>query len=814
VTTVREATAPAGCAHCGLPVPKGLLEVDADHQFCCAGCRTVYQMIHACGLDPFYAIRDAEDWAPEPARSTGRRYVEFDDPAFTERFAQTRDDGLCVIDLRLEQIHCAACVWLIEKLPAITPGIAEARLTFRQAILRVVWDPQATTLSRIARTLDGLGYPPHPARDTTKRSLAAKEDRRHLIRIAVAGAAAGNVMLMALALYSGHVDGIESQYESLFRWGSMLIGWIALLWPGGVFFRGAWAAIQTRTPHLDLPIALGLSAGAVSGTINTVMGRGEAYFDSLVILVFLLLVGRFIQHRHQRRADDAVELLFALTPMSARRVRDGRVEDVPIDVLQPGDLVEVRANESVPADGVIDDGASQVDQSLLTGESRPVGVCVGQAVNAGTVNLTSTLRIAVRATGEQTRVGRLMRMVEQATRQKAPIVQLADRIALIFVGVVVTLATATLTVWWVLDPSVAVDHAVALLIVACPCALGLATPLALAVAIGRAARREILIKGADTLERLSKPGSVLLDKTGTITAGRATLVHWLGDEDAKVIALSVERHSSHHAARALVRAFENDIDPSDEPAATDVTQHTDGGIEASVNQRRALIGSARFLENHGVDLPYETRQTQDEWIAQGLSPVFVAIDGLCVAAAALGDAIRPDAAGAIRKLRELGWRVGIISGDHPHIVAQVAEEVGVEPAAAAGAVSPEQKVAALREDHWPRPVVMVGDGVNDAAALAAADVGVAVHGGAEASLAAADIYLARAGLDPIVQLITGARGAMKAIRRSLGASLTYNAVAVALAAAGLIHPIIAAILMPLSSLTVLWLAFSTPTFKD
>jgi len=797
------------CDHCGLPVPAGLVDESAREQFCCAGCRTVYEVIHGCQLERFYRIRDEASWDAEPARVSGRRYDECDDAAFQRTYG--RLDAACPsIELLLEGVHCGACVWLIEKLPRIVPGVLEARLNLQRARVHVTWDPQRVRLSQICRALDSLGYAPHPARGAAVEDQRRREERRFLIRIAIAGAAAGNAMLLAFALYAGAYSGMEPAYTALLRGASAFVGLVSVAWPGSVFFRGAWAALRTRTAHIDIPIALALSVGAVSGLINIVTRSGEIYFDSLTMLVFLLLAARWVQRRQQRQAMQAVELLFALTPTSARRVRGDACEDVSIESLQVGDVVEVRAQESVPVDGRVVQGESHVDQSLLTGEAQPILVAAGDAVHAGTLSLSGQLRVQVSAAGEQTRVGQLMRLVEESLRRKAPIVQLADRISAAFIAALLVLAALTLGLWLWLDPSRAADHTVALLIVACPCALGLATPLAIAVAIGRAARRGILIKGGAALEQLARPGTILLDKTGTVTTGRMRLVRWQGPDEVRPLVAALESRASHPIARALTDALR----AAELPPVDAAEQLAAGGIIGRVADRAVVVGSRRFVRARIADEPRWVAAFASASAADALTPVFVAVDGRLVAAAALGDALRPDAAASIAQLRREGWRVELLSGDAPAVVARVAGQLEIAPAAAQGAATPEQKLARVKHLAASEAVVMIGDGVNDAAALAAAQVGIAVHGGAQASFAAADVYLSREGLAPIVDLVDAARRTLRAIRRCLVASLLYNAAGVALAMAGLLSPLLAALLMPASSLTVVSLALGARTFGD
>jgi P-type Cu2+ transporter len=804
------------CSHCGLPVPRGLIQPGEELRFCCRGCSTVYQVIHGCGLARFYRLRDASPGEPQPARTTNRAYSEFDDEVFRNLYYRTLPDGSLAVEFYLEGVHCAACVWLVEKLPQVQPGVIESRLDMRRAIVEVRWDPNLVRLSQVAGRLDSLGYPPHPAKDIKARHMRRDEDRRFLIRIGVAAACMGNVMTLSFALYGGVFSGIEAQYSRLFRWTSMFFGLVSLAWPGSLFFRGAWAALRTRTAHLDLPIAIGLAAGGAAGTVNAILGRGEIYFDSLSMLVLLLLAGRWLQRRQQSWANDSLEMLFSLTPTSARRLEDGAVVEVPIEAVQPGDLVEVRAGDSIPADGSVLEGVSSIDRALLTGESQPAGVQPGSMVYAGTVNMSSRLVVRVEAVGEETRIGRLMQLVEEHSRNRPPIVQFADRIAGRFVRIVLALAAITFLSWVWFSPAKAIDNAVALLIVTCPCALGLATPLAMTIAVGRAARRQILIKGAEVLETLNRPGVIFLDKTGTLTAGRIALVSWHGGEEVREWVAALESHSAHPIARAL-SAARRIADPNwsaNDLAVDDVQQTIGGGIVGTVAGRRLVVGSPAFVREQGCHIPPEIEEAQRAAIAATATPVLAAVDGTAAAVAGLGDPLLPDAAAALDRLRQLGWRINILSGDHPELVAAIGRQLGVAAEDAVGGASPEDKLAAVRAATAGGTVIMVGDGVNDAAALSAASVGIAVHGGAEASLAAANVYLTRPGLAPILDLVHAARATLAAIHRCFVASICYNLLTGTLAVAGLISPLTAAILMPISSFTVFTLAYAVRTFES
>jgi Cu2+-exporting ATPase len=792
------------CAHCGLDVPAERIPLDASRAFCCSGCATAWQVLHAAGLEHYYALSRRREARVE---SSGRAFAEFDHDAFQSLHVKRRADGLDEVSLYLEGVHCPSCVWLVERVPQAVPGMAAAELDLSRGRVRVSWDAARVQLSAIARFLDTLGYRPHPFRGGRSDDLRRAEDRAMLVRIGVAGALAANTMLAALALYSGWLSGMERDWARVFRVLSLALAALALFGPGRVFLRGAWSSLRTRTLHMDVPVVIALGAAFARGVGNTLTDRGPVYFDGVAMLVFLLLVGRFLQQRAARSAADSAELMYGLSPATARVRQSGELREVPSEALLPGMEAEVRAGETVPADGVVLEGEGPLDLSLLTGESRPRGVAAGDTVFAGTVNRGRTLVLRVERAGEDTRLGHILREVENGASRRAPIVRSADRLAGGFVAVVLVLAVVTWALWRTRDGSAAIDHAIALLIITCPCALALATPLAVTVAIGRAARGGVLVKGGDTLEALATPGTLVLDKTGTLTEGRPALLVWDGPEALRAQVLALERHATHPVATAFAEAWP-DVPPA---AAEDVRVEIGGGVEGVVAGRRVAVGSPSWVARrvHGVT----PRPGEGTAAAAGCSPVWVAVDGRVVAHAGFGDKLRDDAASTLERLRADGWRLHLLSGDDPAVVAETGRALGFDAARVRGGASPEDKRAAIAALERHGRVVMVGDGVNDAAAIARATVGVGVRGGAEACLAAADVYLSRPGLASLAALTGGARRTLGVIRAGLAFSLAWNVAGATLAMAGLVNPLVAAIGMPVSSLTVVLLAWRARTFE-
>jgi Cu2+-exporting ATPase len=784
------------CLHCGLPVPDTAPESDV---FCCAACGVAHSIIHGAGLGAYYQRRTELVASPRAVRPSGKSYAEYDDPTFRARHVTPTPNG-ARLELFLDGVHCTACVWLIERLPRVVPGVRSSTYALGRGAVSVEFDPAVARVSAIARALDGLGYAPH-ASTASRREGEAGRDRALWVRLGVAGALAGNVMLMALALYSGAAD--DAAYAQLFRWGSLLLAVPSVFFCGSGFLRGGLAALRTGVPHMDLPISIGILAGFARSAWNTVHGRGEVYFDSIAILIFLLLIGRVLQSRHQRGAARTLDLLSALAPSTARRVTRDTAEEVPADAVTVTDVVEVRGDERVPVDGVVLEGVSSIDTSLLTGESLPEDVSPGARVYAGTRNVGHPLRVRVEVAGTETRLARLVRSVEDAQSRRAPIVRLADRVAGHFVWAALGLSALTLLVWSFIEPSRAVDHAVALLVVTCPCALGMATPLAVSVALRRAAKSGLFFKGGEVVEALARPATIAFDKTGTLTEGRLSVASFRGDESVLPLARAAEARSAHPIGRAIVASL-----PASDLEATEVHETTGAGVTARVGAHVVTVGSVELASSARSD-PWEVQLEAEARL--GRSVVAIAVDGEMRGVLSFSDPLRSDARSSLDELRRRGYRVAVLSGDRPRVVAAVARELG-ELVDARGGMKPEQKLSWVKAARRVGPVVMVGDGVNDAAAMAAADVAFGVHGGAEASLAAADVFTTRPGVARVGEAIAGARRTLGVIRRGIAFSLAYNVVGVGLCMAGLVSPLLAAVLMPLSSLTVVTHALRARTF--
>lgn len=805
------------CIHCGLDVPEDRNLTTDSRKFCCAGCETAWMI-----LQDDDELR--EQFLNQPARDTAADFVQMDHTVFQERYVRKLSDHHSRVRLLVEGLTCNSCVWAIEKLPSYLTGVIQARVNLSTALVTIDWNPKQRTLSDIALTLNKLSYRPHPADECRKDDLDLAENRKRLVHMAIAGACAGNTMLIAFALYFGVFSGMATSYMQLFRWTSAAIAAVSLAWPGRIFFRNALNSLKTKTPHMDLPVAVGLTAGICLGIVNTILGRGEVYFDSLTVLVFLLLVGRYVQYCQQRKAVRQVSLRNALIPQAVRRCvnliatthdktvsHKQQIEIIPPEAIQKGDQLQIRAGDLLPVDGLIQEGQSSIDESILTGESCAIACGPGDTVSAGTTNLTGPLLIEATEVLGQNRVDRITELVEAGIQAKTPIVQFANRIGGYFVGAILALAAITFWVWVPTGVEVAFNHSLSLLVVACPCALGLATPFTIAIAQARAASKGILIKAGDAFERLSGNSVIWLDKTGTVTSGRPQLHAWYGDRSVIPAVVAMETCVVHPLAETLVRELGEDQKSS--VVANHIEVVAGQGVTGQVNGQRILIGSLHLLEsdNCEIDDTFHQRIAQAHQLAR--TGLMIAVEGKCVAVCSIGDPIREDAADVVADIKSRGHQVGLLSGDHPDVVQQVGNAIGIEAEFCMGGVSPEGKLHAIQQSALNSNVVMVGDGVNDSAALAAAGVGIAVKGGASASMEAADVYMKEQGLRGIVHLLDAAKVTVRTIWVNFAASLSYNIIAAGLAMGGFIHPILAAILMPLSSITVLLVAFLNPAFR-
>ena len=806
------------CFHCSLPIPAGdrvAGEIEGRARgFCCTGCKSVCQAIYGAGLQGFYQrTPEGVPLAPPPELPAQLALYDLDEvqEEFVGDLGELRD-----IHLLVEGIHCAACVWLIENTLQGMPGVEEARVNLSGRRLHLKWHNGRLQLSRVLQRLGEIGYKAVPYDPDSAEGSIRRENRHLLYRMGFAGFTMMNLLWISIALYSGADRG---EFRSLFHWVGFALATPTLVYSGFPFFKGAWSGLRNLHLGMDLPIAIGASITYLYSLYVTLSGSatGEVYYDTVVNFLFVILVGRYLEAISKRQAVASTQRLLDLQPRVATLWDGQRERIVPIRSVRTGDRVLVKPGERVPIDGRVVDGSSTLDEAMLTGESEPVPKRENDRVSAGTINGKGALIIDVEQTLRDTALGRIIRLVEEAQASKAPIQCMADRVVPWFVAATIGLATVTFLWWLGTDFEIALMAATAVLIITCPCAFGLATPMSIAVASGLGARHGILVKNGEVLETLSAINHVVFDKTGTLTEGKISVVsvdmggsRWQrGDArvpaeiEALVSALAVmERRSEHPVAVAIV-AFGEEIKVPSAAAPVEAFESEPGfGVSAAVGGRRILAGNRRWMVSHGV----EPRVLFDERVealdAQGIGSLRCAIDGKEVAVIGVEDRIRPGAADLIADLTAEGVHVTLLSGDRREAAEAIAARLGGMEVIAEVLPEDKDEVVGGLQGGGHR-VAMVGDGVNDAPALVRADVGIAMGSGTDVSIASADIVLMSSELDRVRLAIGLSRRTLKTIRQNIGISISYNVIMVPLAMAALVTPLVAAVSMPISSLLVI-----------
>jgi Cu2+-exporting ATPase len=791
------------CAHCLLDIPpeSSLREDNGGREihFCCPGCRGIYRLLHSEGLADFYRRRSG--WVPGPPEpfTPDLEVLAGSVTAGREGHEAT---------LAISGIRCATCAWVIERYLGGRKGVFFARVNAATGRARIRWNPESTGIADIAGWIRELGYTPHPVDSGGPEEILDREKRDLLIRFGTAAFFSMQVMTFSAGLYAGYFQGIEPKYAAAFKALSFVLTTPVIFYAGFPFLRNALAGIRNRFVGMDSLVFLGSFSAYAYSTVMLVTG-GEVYFDTAGMIITLILLGRYLESAARSKASESLTRLIRLAPRQARRRVRGdegvspRTEAVLASLLKPGDIVEVAPGEKIPADGRVVEGTSEADESLLTGEAAPVPKLAENEVYAGTINGWGRLAVEVVNTGRESALSRIVRAVEEAQARKAPIQNVADRVVGRFVPAVLAVALLALAFRLLSgdSPVIALLASISVLVVACPCALGLAIPLAVVVASGTARAGGILIKGGDVLEAGARVTEVFLDKTGTLTEGIPRLADVIGfgepAERVLRLAASLESPSEHPLARALRKGAEG----SDLPAVTEFRAHPGMGVEGIVGGRRLFLGRAEFLSRHGVPLADGQRAAYRELAEARKTAVLLADGERVLGLLSAVDTVRKEAAVSVKRLKEDGYRVRLVTGDNGPVASRVANDAGIDEVLSC--VTPAEKAEMIRSARSAGGrVLMVGDGVNDAPALVEADVGMAMGRGTDVAIESADAVLTGDDLLLVHRFLALSRKTMRVIRQNLAWAFSYNLVAIPLAVSGHLHPILAAGFMSASSLVV------------
>jgi len=735
-------------------------------------------------------------------------------------------DGAARADLTITGMTCAACVARVEKAALRVPGVTDAAVNLLANRGTFHYDAALTSPAAIVQGIEKIGYDAAPvSRASDARPAQQAEERALTRRFVLAAALTIPVLLGAMGMDIGfHLPG-----WFVSPWLQLALATPVLFWAGGHFFRGAWASLRGRAADMNTLIALGTGT-AYSYSLFVILFprlfglQSHVYFETACVIVTLLLLGRSLEARARGKTGAAIEALLGLQPKTARLVENGAERDVALDTVRVGDILRVHPGERVPTDGHIREGSSSVDESMLTGESIPKEKQAGDTVTGATVNGSGSFLMEATRVGAETALARIVERVREAQSSRAPIQALADKVTAVFVPAVLMIATLTFTLWFSVghQPLLALSNFIAVLIIACPCALGLATPTSLMVGLGKGAQYGVLIRDAQALERAEAVNTVVLDKTGTITQGKPVLTDIVpanGLASGEILRLvgSAELGSEHPLAQAVIAKAR--ADGGALAAASEFHNTAGQGIAAMVDGHRILAGNLRLMQAQSVAFDSLTPQS-DALAADGKTLLLVAVDGQAAGVIAVADTIKPTSPAAVAALRHMGIRVILLTGDSRPVAEAIARQVGIDDVLAE--TLPEGKADAVaRLQSEGRIVAMVGDGINDAPALAHADVGIAIGTGTDVAMEAAGITLVGGDLGGVVTAIALSRATVRNIRQNLAFAFGYNTIGIPLASGlvyalthhGLLSPMIASAAMALSSVSVVTNALRLRFFR-
>lgn len=766
------------------------------HFFCCKGCQGVYNLLNSEGLDSFYDKLGNTEL--HPVTGVQVDLEKFDLEGFKNKYIKTNDEGLYEVNLVIEGIHCSACVWLNEKVLHQTDGVMEASINYTNNKAKIVWDPLEIKLSKIIETIQAIGYNAFAYDPALQEEHANKIRKSYYIRILVAVFGAMNIMWLAVAHYAGYFSGIQQSFKSVLDVAEFILATPVLFYSGWIFFRGAYYGYKNKIVNMDTLVASGALSAYIYSIYAMITERGEVYFDSVVMIITFVLVGKYLEILSKKHAVDTLDSMMSSVPTEVSVLNNGAKSLVAVENVMVDDTIELKPGEKVVIDGIVSLGQASFDESSLTGENEPIYKKVGDEIRSGSVCLDSVVQYKTSADASNSLLSSIVNLLEDAMTKKPRIEQLANSISGYFSSTILAIALLTFIGWYFYTQSF--EHAlivgISVIVIACPCALGLATPMATLVGIGEAAKRGILFKEATFLETMAKSNLLALDKTGTITEGKPSVVDYETDEafDPSLL-LALVLTSNHPISKGIASHLETHYENLKHFTLENIKSIEARGLEAHYKDKKLLGGNASLLQDKGIAQGITLKDDSENTL------FFFVQDNRCVARFELTDTIREGAKEAIDDIKKLGIDVVMLTGDHLSAANRVAKQVGITDIHAK--LLPHEKSAKIAQyQNEGKHVVMVGDGINDAIALGSAEIAIAMGSGADIAIGVSDVILLDEKPRSIYEAYKTSRRTYQAIKENLGFSLLYNIIAVPLAVLGFVNPLIAALSMSLSSLAV------------
>lgn len=808
INHTQQGTGKAACALCGLDAGRNHFTSRHNNEekfFCCLGCMNVYAILMESGVVAAgQDLRDTELF---------KRSLEMGLISTRNGAPKSRENPVIPADAPLNEalyqvtgMWCASCAWLIERSLEEEPGVASAEAFFTSDLVKIKYYPQFLPPDRIPQRIAKLGY---QASEYTGDNEAANAERKDLLlRTGIAVFFWLNIMTLNTALYVGYFERIAESIDRFLPFLLMALATPVVFYSARPILHLAWRALLNKTVRMETLLAIGILTAYIFSVIQAFRGVSHVYFDTASAIVTLVLIGKLIERTAKSRTSQAIRMLYRMMPKKVRLLSGGEERFVSIDALNVDDIFVVKAGERIPADGQVIEGESYADESLLTGESAPVKKVPGSFVTGGSVNADGVLHIAAQRVCSESTLAQIIHLVENAMSSKSTIEQTVDRISRIFVPIVIVVAVLTFLICWGVGLTTlgdAVMRSITVLVIACPCALGMATPLAITAAIGAASKHGILVGDSSVFERIRKIDLVVFDKTGTVTEGEFALQESLSGEpslpvDHLRLIASLELYSEHPLGRAILRQAEKASIELTEAIEIQIIKGE--GIKGQVEGRTVFIGNRRMFEHSELSLPANYAGMASKWEDLGLTAVFYGWDGMVCGALAFGDSIRAEAPNVMKALKDRGIETRIISGDARATTARVSESIGADGFIAEA--RPGDKTAEIEKlQRAGNITAMIGDGINDAPALAQADLGIALGSGTDIAMKASSVVLMTNSLSRILTVFDLSRRTVAIVRQNLFWAFVYNTAGISLAVIGMLSPIFAAVAMLISSLSVI-----------
>jgi len=780
------------CTHCHLEFSKDVMIVDGEHYFCCNGCQGVFHLLSDEGLDSFYD--KAGNTTLTPPTTQYEDSSNFNSPAFYDKFVKTNKDGFSQVSLVIEGIHCSACVWLNEKALHKMDGIIEVNINYTNNKAIIVWADDVVKLSQIIDMIRAIGYNAFPYDASIQEAHANKERKEYYLKMSVAIFSTMNVMWIAIAQYAGYFSGIEQDMKTILNVGEWILATPVLFYSGWVFFRGAYYGLKTKVVNMDLLVTTGALLTYIYSIYITIIENGEAYFDSVTMIITFVLVGKFLEVLSKKNAADALDIVGQNIPSEIKIVKDGSIINCQLEDVKIGNIAVVSCGEKVLLDGEIIKGSGSFDESSLTGESEPIYKTIGDSVTSGTTSIDADIQFNVSKDFKHSTLSSIISLLESAINKKPHIQQMANKLSEYFSSAILLISLLSFIGWYFYSSNF--EHsfmiAISVIVIACPCALALATPVATLVGLSLGTKKGILFKEALQLETMAKTDILLLDKTGTITVGKPEVVNEKTFEKFDMTLLySLVKSSNHPVACGVKEHLKLKYENITDILFDEFTQIPACGIKAKYQHKEILGGNAKLMRDNNINIKHKSEYTI----------FYFAIDKKIVATYELEDKIKEGAKKLILNLAKKGIETAMLTGDHSKVAQKVAKEVGISNFFYEQ--TPQDKSKYVQQLHEKnKKVVMVGDGINDILALAEADIGIVMGSGSDIAIEVSDIVLLNDSLKSLEDAFKISDTTLGLIKQNLLLSLVYNGITIPLAISGYVIPLIAAISMSISSLLV------------